>query len=378
MPTYKAEFLHHHYQSPKRWRERSMYAFGFIDQTARLAALVPEVVNFVTQHDPLARLAKLVGGIDRRRELPTFAPLTLQRWFAERGGTINPEGPPVVLWPDTCNNYLHTDVGVACVEALEDAGWQVVIPREHVCCGRPLYDYGFLDVAERYLRRTLGQLRDDIRAGTPVVGMEPSCLAVFRDELVKLLPHDEDAKRLHDNAFHFAEFFDMHDIALPQLARDALVWGHCHHRATGGIEPEHRVLGERMGMDVTDLSGGCCGLAGSWGFEEGKYDISMDCGEQALLPAVRDADDDALIVADGFSCKTQIEQAGTGRRALHTAQVMRLARMGRDVEGRPERPELFDRPQPGTAVRRARTVGVALAAAAGVTFAAALGGRLTR
>lgn len=357
MPTYKAEFLHHHYRSAKRWRGRHMYAFGFIDQAARLASLVPEVVNAVTQREPFATLAKTIAGIDRRRQLPTFAPLTLQQWFDARGGTTNPDGPRVVLWPDTFNNHLHTDVGVACVEVLEEAGWQVVIPRGHVCCGRPLYDYGFLDAAERYLRRTLDQLRDDIRAGTPVVGMEPSCLAVFRDELTKLLPHDEDAQRLRRNAYHFAEFLDAHGVDLPTSERDALVWTHCHHRATGGSSPERRVLADTMGMDVTELSGGCCGLAGSWGFEDGKYDISMDCGEQALLPAVRSADPATVIVADGFSCKTQIEQAGTGRRALHVAEVIRLALDGRTTAagGLPEDgPKIGQRPRPGSARRLTR------------------------
>ncbi|MFD0853168.1 (Fe-S)-binding protein, partial [Actinomadura adrarensis] len=212
--------------------------------------------------------------------------MTLQRWFRERGGTANPDGRPVVLFPDTFTNHFHTEVGVACVEAIEAAGHQVIIPDGHVCCGRPLYDYGFLDAAERYLRRVLDTLRDHIRAGTPVVGMEPSCLAVFKDELSKLLPHDDDAQRLARQVFHFAEYFDTHDIEPPPLRRKALLWGHCHQKATGGMDAEHRLL-SRMGVDVEEARGGCCGLAGSWGFEDGKYDISMACGEQALLPAVR-------------------------------------------------------------------------------------------
>ncbi|AEW99599.1 FAD-binding and (Fe-S)-binding domain-containing protein [Streptantibioticus cattleyicolor] len=325
MPTYKAEFLHHHYKSPRRRRPRYAYAFGFIDQGARIASRMPEITNFVTHTPGLARIAKLVAGIDRRRPLPSFAPMTLQEWFRRRGGTGNPHGRPVVLFPDTFNNHLHTDVGVACVEAIEAAGWRVVMPEGHVCCGRPLYDYGFLDEAERYLHTVLDTLREHVRAGTPVVGMEPSCLAVFKDELGKLLPHDDDAARLTRNAYHFAEFFDAFDIEPPKLDGTALLWGHCHQRATGGMDADQRLL-ERMGLEVDNLKGGCCGLAGSWGFESGKYRISMDCGEQALLPAVREADPDTLVVADGFSCKTQIEDAGTGRRALHLAQVMALAR----------------------------------------------------
>src|SRR3954447_394451 len=260
MPTYKAEFLYHHYKSAKRWRPRYAYAFGFIDQASRVASRFPEVVNFLTQTPPFSRLAKLAAGIDARREIPTFAPLTLQEWFRRRA-PVNPGGRRVILFPDTFNNHFHTDVGVACVEALEAAGWQVVMPEGHVCCGRPLYDYGFLDMAERYLRRTIELLRKDIRAGTPLVGMEPSCLAVFKDELPKILPHDDDAARLCRNAMHFAEFFDRYEVELPQAARRALLWGHCHHKATGGMDGEQRLLA-RMGLEVEQAVGGGRGPGG--------------------------------------------------------------------------------------------------------------------
>ncbi|GBE65878.1 dimethylmenaquinone methyltransferase [Mycobacterium sp. MFM001] len=319
IPTYKAEFLYHHFRSLRRWRPRYAYAFGFIDQAARLASAMPELANFATQTPVLSRIAKLVGGIDRRRPLPTFAPMTLQRWFSGRP-VVNENGPRVILFPDTFNNRLHTDVGVACVEAIEAAGWRVIMPGGHICCGRPLYDYGFLDVAERYLRDVLTQLRDEIRAGTPIVGMEPSCLAVFKDELPKLMPHDDDADRLVRNSYHFAEFFSKFDVEVPRLSgTQALLWGHCHQRATGGVDADQQVL-EKMGLEVEPVTGGCCGLAGSWGFEEGKYDISMDCGEQALLPAIR-KNPGALVVANGFSCQTQISDAGAAK-PMHLGQVM--------------------------------------------------------
>ncbi|MBB5896566.1 FAD-binding and (Fe-S)-binding domain-containing protein [Kutzneria kofuensis] len=364
MPTYKAEFRHHHYRSWRRWRPRHAYAFGFIDQVSRFAGLMPELVNAVTQTPGLAHVAKFLGGIDQRRPLPSFAPMTLQQWYQQRGGTANPTGRPVVLFPDTFNNHLHTDVGVACVESLEAAGWRVIMPEGHVCCGRPLYDYGFLDVAERYLHRVLDVLRDHVRAGTPVVGMEPSCLAVFKEELIKMLPHDDDARRLADNAYHFGEFFTVFDIDPPRLGGDAMLWGHCHQRATGGMQSDQKLL-EKMGLDVTNLKGGCCGLAGSWGFENGKYGISMDCGEQGLLPAVRDADSDTLVVADGFSCKTQITDAGTGRTALHSGQVMAMARG-----------KMPERPRPVAAVRLARTVVPVFAVAAAAVGAGAVLRRL--
>lgn len=373
MPTYKAEFLYHHFKSPRRNRKRYMYAFGLIDQMARLASLLPEVTNFITQSPGLSYLAKLIAGIDRRRRIPKFAPMTLQAWFRRRGGTINTDGPRVILWPDTFNNHFHTEVGVACVEGLEAAGFQVLMPLEHVCCGRPLYDYGFLDLAERYLRRTLGQLRSEIRQGTPVVGMEPSCLAVFRDELGKMLPHDEDAQRLASNCYHWPEFFTKHNIELPKLDAKAIVWGHCHQKATGGMEPELELLKEMMAMEVEEAKGGCCGLAGSFGFETGKYDISMQCGEVGLLPAARRADSRTMIVADGFSCKTQLEQSDVGRQALHTAEVMKLARQQKrsgTSESHPERLREAP-PQPSASVRIGRTAATVglVSVVAGVTAA---------
>jgi Fe-S oxidoreductase len=375
IPTYKAEFLHHHFKSVRRWRPRYAYAFGLIDQAARVGSLIPEVANFVTQTAGLDRIAKFAAGMAPERSIPSFAPMTLQQWWRARGGTTNPSGRRVVLWPDTFNNHFHTNVGVACVEAIEEAGWQVMMPSGHVCCGRPLYDYGFLDLAERYLHRTLGVVREDVRAGTPVVGMEPSCLAVFKDELTGMLPHDDDAKRLAQNAYHFSEFFDKFDVPVPRLEHKAIVWGHCHHKATGGMDGEHSLL-KRMGLDVEPVNGGCCGLAGSWGFEQGHHEISMQCGELGLLPAVRDAADDTLVIADGFSCKTQIEQAGLGRRALHVAEVMALAREGEaGTDGaRPlESTTGIQRPKPPSALRARRLAAVAGATLAGAAASAVAG-----
>ncbi len=169
-------------------------------------------------------------------------------------------------------------------------------------------------------------MRPAIRAGAPVIGMEPSCLAVFRDELPNLFPHDEDAKRLAKQSFLLSEFLTEHVEGWepPRLHRQALVQRHCHHQAVMGFDPEQKIL-EKIGLDCRILDSGCCGLAGSFGFEAGiKYEVSMRAGERVLFPAVREAPADTLIVADGFSCRTQIEH-GTGRQALHLAQVIRLA-----------------------------------------------------
>jgi FAD/FMN-containing dehydrogenase/Fe-S oxidoreductase len=371
IPTYKAEFLYHRWKH--RLRPRHAYAFGLIDQVSRVASRAPGLVNFLTHTAPFAQAFKLAAGMTQQRAVPEFAPVTLQQWFKQRGGTTNPAGRKVVLFPDTFNNHMHTDVGVAAVEALEAAGWQVILPEGHVCCGRPLYDYGFLDLAERYLRRSLDQLREWYREGVPIVGLEPSCVAVFKDELGKLLPHDDDAKRLAQSTHHFAEFFERFDVEPPPLERKAFVWGHCHHKATGGIGPEIELL-KRMGVEVETLNAGCCGLAGSWGFEAGHHEVSMRCGEQGLLPKVRGLDDETLVVADGFSCKTQIEEGNTGRRALHVAQVLKLARE-HGVSGpsgpRPEDLYCEVRPKPSLPRRAARAAVLVGAAALAVGFVSA-------
>ena len=353
MPTYKAEFLHHHYAG--RLRPRHAYAFGLVDQAARLAARMPSLANIVTHAPVLARAAKLVSGMSREREIPAFAPLTLQDWFAERGER-NAGAPRVLLWPDTFTNHFQTEVGVAAVEALEAAGCQVVIPQGQVCCGRPLYDYGFLGLAERYLRRSLAQLGEELRRGTPIVGIEPSCVAVFKDELPKLLPHDDAARRLSGTVRHLGEFLREQGLEPPHLAGKALLWGHCHHKATGGLDPDRALL-ESMGLEVEEVTGGCCGLAGSWGFEADHYELSMKAGEHALLPSVREARSGTLVVANGFSCRTQVEH-GARRRALHLAEVLKLARDG----------ELAKQPAPSGARRARRAAG--LGAAVAVTVGA--------
>jgi Fe-S oxidoreductase len=323
MPTLKSEFLAHRYKG--RLRPRHAYAFGLIDQAARLASRAPGLVNAVTQTPGLARFAKAAAGMAPEREIPVFAPQTLQDWFAERGPK-HPEGKTVLLWPDTFNNHFHTEVGVAAVEALEAAGYRVVIPQGHVCCGRPLYDYGFLGLARRYLQGTIDRFRDEIRAGTPIIGMEPSCTAVFKDELGKLLPNDQDGQRLAKQVFHFGEFLEQQGYEPPALPRKVLLHGHCHHKATGGIGPEQSLL-QKMGAEIDEPDSGCCGQAGSWGYEAGHYDVSLAIGERVLLPEARKASPDTLLVADGFSCREQIVH-GARRKPLHLAQVLTLARTG--------------------------------------------------
>jgi len=361
MPTLKAEFLSHHYEG--KLRPRHAYAFGLIDRWARLASFTPALANAALRMPG----AKAVAGVSPRRNLPSFAPLTFRSWFEQRASRAH-GGTPVVLWPDTFTNHFEPEVGAAAVEVLEDAGFDVRLPRARLCCGRPLYDYGFLTLARRYLLRVLDALRDDIRAGVPIVGLEPSCVAVFRDELVQLLPQDEDGKRLAKQTFHLGEFLSEHvdGYEPPPLDRHVLLHGHCHERATKGFEPVGTLL-ERMGAQLDRPDSGCCGMAGAWGYEDSHYDVSVACAERVLLPAVRDAAPTTLIVADGFSCRSQIEQLGPGRRAIHLAQALRLAR-DHGADGPPgEFPEDACRP---LTVRRTRVRPATLAAGAAAAAAA--------
>jgi FAD/FMN-containing dehydrogenase/Fe-S oxidoreductase len=363
MPTLKAEYLSHRYR--RRLRPRAAYAFGLIDQASRVASRVPGVANALAR----TPLFKRAAGIHPQRHVPEFAPVTLKQWF-ERRPLRNGGGRRVLLWADTFTNYLEPEVGIAAVEALEDAGCHVVVPQGHLCCGRPLYDYGMLDLAEAYLRKVLSTLHDEIRAGTPVVGIEPSCVAVFKDELLKLWPAKLDAQRLAKQTFHFSEFLCEHADASepPQLHRKALLHGHCHQQATGGTAPDKELL-ERMGVEVEELDAGCCGMAGGWGYEEGHYDVSVACAERVLLPKVREASPEALIVADGFSCRSQIEQAETGRGALHVGQVLALARDYGPEGPREPYPERAAAPRPGGAGGR-KPVRAAAVAATAAGFAA--------
>ncbi len=325
MATYKAEFLSHYYEG--RLRPRHAYAMGLIPWWARLASLAPDLANFFSQTPGLSRLSKFLGGISPHRRMPPFARQTFKDWFARRA--IRNEGkPPVILWPDTFNNYFHPEVAQAAVEVLEHAGFQVWVPQANLCCGRPLYDFGMLDLAKNLLHNILATLQPQIEAGIPIVVLEPSCASVFRDEMINLLASNYDAHRLHNQVFYFSEFLDekIPDYQIwqpPRLERRALVHGHCHHRAVIGFQNEISLL-KRMGIASEIPDPGCCGMAGSFGFEASHYAISMQIGEQRLLPAVRQADEDMLIIADGFSCHEQILQ-GAGRKPLHLAQVLQMA-----------------------------------------------------
>jgi FAD/FMN-containing dehydrogenase/Fe-S oxidoreductase len=333
MATYKAEFLSHHYKHHPR--PLSHYAFGRIDRWARLASMAPGLVNFVNALPGVSHLMKAVLHIHPSRRFPRFSrPFTPDRRMArdasralgERRATTSTEAPRVFLWADTFNNYFHPSTMRAAYKVLTDAGFRITLPNHHLCCGRPLYDFGMLDTAKQYLHKVLDALTPEINAGTPVVVLEPSCASVFRDELTNLFPDDPRAQKLRSQVYLLSEFLVKFapDYQPPKIDEKIVVHGHCHHKAMTGIG-EHGMTDEikllrATGADVQVLDSGCCGMAGPFGFEKDKYEISQKLGERVLLPAVR-KNPEAIIVSDGFSCCEQITQ-NTKARPKHLAEVL--------------------------------------------------------
>ena len=371
MATYKAEFLSHYYK--KKLRPMEAYSMGLIYWWARIVKPIAPIANFFTQTEPFATLVKKAAGLATQRKMPTFAEQSFVDWFRARKTTFPPDAPHheyrlngkeldpedvprfredtyespsnphngdgkklnihaeqkpfetrrVLLWPDTFNNYLLPEAAKAAVEVLERAGYTVEIPQRPLCCGRPLYDFGMLDSAKRLWDQTLEHLKPYLRDGVPIVGLEPSCVAAFRDELVNLYPNNEDAKRLAHSTFMLSEYLVRQQYVPPKLERKVVVHGHCQHKAVMHMDAEIAIL-KKMGLKYDLLDSGCCGMAGSFGFSADKYDISIRAGERILLPKVREADDDTLVITNGFSCREQIEQQ-TERGGMHLAQVIQMA-----------------------------------------------------
>jgi FAD/FMN-containing dehydrogenase/Fe-S oxidoreductase len=329
--TYKAEFLAHYYQGKRR--PLNAHVFGRIDRWAELASSVPWLANFFSQAPGFRHLLKSVLRMAPQRSLPKLASSTFQSWARKKrvpslrnaAASASASGKSsVILWADTFNNYFQPGTSQAALEVLQDAGFHVIVPQIHLCCGRPLYDFGMLDLAKRYLTRVMGALRAQIDAGIPLIVLEPSCASVFRDELRNLFPQDARAMKLHSQTFLLSEFLERHapGYAPPQLSGKVLLHGHCHHKSIMGLGDEESLL-RKMGADLQSLDSGCCGMAGPFGFEKDKYDVSQAVGERVLLPAVRNTPDETLIVSDGFSCREQILQA-TGKRAHHLAEALQL------------------------------------------------------
>jgi Fe-S oxidoreductase/FAD/FMN-containing dehydrogenase len=355
MATYKSEFLSHYYE--RKLRPRTAYVFGWIYWWSRISSYMPGLANFFLHAPVIKNITKALAGIAQQRKMPNYAEWTFKSWFFERQkkqGSRNSEqgmkkdeagntthSKQVILWADTFNNYFLPQTLVAGVEVLETAGFEVIVPKKSMCCGRPLYDFGMLNTAKRMLIDIMDTLHNEIKNGVPIVGLEPSCVAVFRDELHNLFPHDEQATRLSKQVFTLGEFLEKKapDFKIPELHGKAIVHGHCHHRSVIGMDNEKKVL-KKTSLDFEVLPTTCCGMAGYFGYEKGThYEVSVKAGEQMLLPKVREAEEATIIIADGFSCREQIDQE-TDRKAMHLAQVLQMAlreQKGEKIQRLPEK-----------------------------------------
>ncbi|MEV0756393.1 FAD-binding and (Fe-S)-binding domain-containing protein [Streptosporangium sp. NPDC050280] len=320
MATYKAEFLSHHYRG--RPRPVAHYSMGWLPLWARIAALAPGAVNALTHTPGLSGLIRLAGGVDRHRELPRFAAERFTDWFRDRQPRDLDGGEPVVLWPDTFTDNFRPGAAVAATRLLEAHGYRVEVPPVPLCCGLTWISTGQLATARRVLRRTVAALAPRLRRGVRVVGLEPSCAAVLRSDAPELLSGDPDVELLGHRISSLSEMLlDRVPVAPPPgTGVRALAQPHCHQHAIWGFEADTRLL-ERVGVQVEVLDVGCCGLAGNFGFERGHHEISTGVAELGLWPAVRAADEGTRILADGFSCRTQIE-SGTHAKPVHLAELL--------------------------------------------------------
>jgi FAD/FMN-containing dehydrogenase/Fe-S oxidoreductase len=321
MATWKAEFLAHYYTG--RVHPPNHYAFGFMDRWARLASTAPRLANLPLRVPLISALIKSACGVAQQRQLPAFAPKTFRDSFNQSPQPTTQAGYPILLWADTWNNYFNPQALVAATKLLRDAGTTVTIPKRHICCGRPLYDFGFLDQARRYLLRILDEFGPQINAGTPVVMLEPSCASVFRDELINFFPNDLRAIRLSSQTMMLSEILAQRSTQWQpptMTGRRIIVHGHCHQKTQMTMKDE-MVLLRATGAEVELLDSGCCGMAGPFGFEKSKFDVSQILAERVLLPAVRAAKDSDILVSNGFSCREQIAQ-NSPHRAVHLAEVL--------------------------------------------------------
>jgi FAD/FMN-containing dehydrogenase/Fe-S oxidoreductase len=317
MATYKSEFYHQHYRG--RIRPAAHYSMGWLPLWLRFAALAPGLANALLRRPGPASVLKRLGGIAPERRLPQVARRPFTR--THRALRHRPSGGrPVLLWPDSFNNFFTPDVLAAAIEVLAAGGYDVALPGRAVCCGLTWVSTGQLSMAKRVLRRTLSVLRPYLDAGYEVVVLEPSCAALFRGDLGKLLSGDETGALLARRTRTFAELLAEAELPLRDLDLDAITQVHCHQHAELGFAADERLMA-RAGIRNSTLDSGCCGLAGNFGFERGHYDVSIACAEDRLLPAIREAAPDTAVISDGFSCRTQIGQE-SDRTAVHLAQLI--------------------------------------------------------
>ncbi len=323
MAAYRAEFFFNYYRSHRR--PLSSALLGKLNQVARLASCAPSIANALAHAPIVGGIMKKALAIHPDRELPRFARRTFRSWF-ERRAAPRAGGREVVLFPDTFNNFFEPHVAIAAVEVLERAGFRVIIPRHQLCCGRPLYDQGMLEQAKARLREVMEALDPFVAVGIPIVGLEPSCILTFRDELPSLFPDDARAIALAANSLLLDELLvrEGDNFAPPELRRRTIVQGHCHQKAIAGIGDEVTLLSRAAGAQLEVLDAGCCGMAGAFGYDREHFEVSKAIGARVLIPAIDKAPPEAIIVADGFSCRSQIRHFCPSRRPMHLAEVLNL------------------------------------------------------
>jgi Fe-S oxidoreductase len=326
MAAYKAEFLAQHYKG--RVHPLQHYVFGFADKLARWGSIAPGMTNAVLTGALTSSAVKRIAGVAKERRLPELAGKSFQKLRASKSGNgagrDNGAVRRVLLWPDTWNNYYHPQTLMAAETVLGTAGFEVESPREHVCCGRPLYDFGFLDQARAYLEGVLEKVGPQIDSGMPFIFLEPSCASVFKDELLEFFPKSERAQKVSGQTWLLADWLAAHAPEWRPSGLEGahvLVHGHCHHKAVFGGPGSEIALLKSAGANVEAIKAGCCGMAGPFGFEADKYDVSKRIAQDGLMPAVDGAGPMTVLVADGFSCREQIEQLGH-KQAVHFAEVL--------------------------------------------------------
>lgn len=319
MAMYKSEFFEHYYAW--RLRPRSHYAMGLIGYWGPLAARMPRISNVFTQAPLLGAFTKFAGGYDRRRSIPKFAPSAFSRGY--KRGDRDADLEKVLLIPDLYNDVFFPETLFAAAKVLKNYGFDVELPSRNPREIRPLLHYGMIGRSIKELKRAIGIMAPYAEKGVPIIFLEPSTASVYRDEMTELLPNDRDAMRIKEHSFLLPEFIQKRRLKIPKLEGRAVLHGHCHQKAV--LDPgAARNIIKKMGLDLEEPQPGCCGMAGSFGLEPQHYDISIAIGEEGLLPAIRNAKKTTYIVAEGFSCRSQILDL-TDRVPLHIAELMEKA-----------------------------------------------------
>jgi FAD/FMN-containing dehydrogenase/Fe-S oxidoreductase len=348
MAAYKAEFLANFYETHRR--PLPVQFFGRIHEIARTGSLAPRLLNALQRGVTGSMLRQLLK-VHRERKLPKFAPQSFRRWFAHRrkvresadGGDIRGTSDDgsrrqaILLFLDTFTNFFEPEVAIAATEVIEGAGFDIILPSKDLCCGRPLYEAGRLDAGRLRLLEIVKALIPFAERDVPIVGLEPSCLLTLRDEMPAFFPRLGDARKIADNALLLDEFLSARapQFRPPAMSGTVLVHGHCHQKALTGMNHEIALLKKAEGLRVEAPDAGCCGMAGAFGYDVRRFDVSRAIAERALVPAIKNSAEDALIIADGFACRSQIRQFCPERHPMHLAQVLNLARSHKDGESLP-------------------------------------------